>query len=288
MPTLFINSESTDRRLKLPKFSLNFYELFAAILPNKNFVISPASFALATGLVLQGASGETKREIEKAFNVKQLENLANQVNSDESVKSANKVYISKNFTLQKSYLEKVKRIFDSEAEKVDFTLSNQTAQKINKWIEEKTRGLIKNLIKSESLNNKTAAMLINAIYFKGNWNKSFNVLETKEEFKVLPNKSKMINFMQIKDKFYLRSFDDLEVSVLELPYKDSSMSMVILLPFEDDGLKNLEQNLTPLKLRKLLKTDTQKYEIEVTMPRFKIESENKLNDVAKMVRKILI
>jgi serpin B len=248
-------------------------------------VISPASFALTTGLLLQGASGETRSEIERALNVKHLENLANQVNSDKSVSSANKVYISKNFTLRQTYLQNVKKLYDSEAEKVDFTLKNQTAQKINKWIEEKTRGLIKTMINPEIFDNKTAALLINAMYFKGEWNQSFKILPDKRDFRISATKKINIEFMRLEQEFFFGYFPDLDCKTVEIPYKNSSLSMVFVLPFEDDGLKLLEQNLTPLKLRKLLtpKKGSSKKMVDVILPRFKIESDKKLNDVAEKV-----
>lgn len=91
--------------------------------------------------------------------------------------------------------------------------------------------------------------------------------------------------MFVKNEFYYGHDEELKVETLEMPYKNSKISMVILLPFESNGIKDLEKNLNYKKLREILSRKNMiKKNIEVTMPRFKIEFEKNLNEIAKEVR----
>ena len=55
-------------------------------------------------------------------------------------------------------------------EQVDFvTATEPTRQKINQWVEDKTKDKIKELLKPGTLNAQSRLVLTNAIYFKGDW-----------------------------------------------------------------------------------------------------------------------
>lgn len=54
--------------------------------------------------------------------------------------------------------------------------------------------------------------------------------------------------------------------------------MVILLPDEKDGLRNLENNLSKIKINELLQK-MDKFKVNVKLPKFKIEQSIDLNDV---------
>ena len=63
------------------------------------------------------------------------------------------------------------------------------AAKINKDVSEATKGLIKKIITPDSITVDTALILINAIYFKGDWQEKFDKSKTKPmKFKVSSNK----------------------------------------------------------------------------------------------------
>ncbi|KAK5624046.1 hypothetical protein CRENBAI_019923 [Crenichthys baileyi] len=109
------------------------------------------------------------------------------------------------------------------------------------------------------MNEMTRVILVNAIYFKGNWNKAFPRFSTYDaEFRL--NK------------------------ILEMPYKGMELSMLIFLPkeIEDDttGLQKLESLLTYEKFMEWTQPDEmESFEVDVMLPRFKLEETYDLNQV---------
>ncbi|XP_060063867.1 LOW QUALITY PROTEIN: leukocyte elastase inhibitor-like [Ylistrum balloti] len=149
-------------------------------------------------------------------------------------------------------------------------------REINDWVSTQTAEKIQDLLPQGSLNPLTAMVLVNAIYFKGDWKTKFKV--TKDmTFHSLKGQEKTVKMMfQKATKFPLKHDDDKKV--LELPYKGNSLSMVIILPDDRDGLSALEEKLTPSALKGLM-TDMPPIKVEVFLPKFKLKSGFELSEV---------
>lgn len=72
-----------------------------------------------------------------------------------------------------TYVEGIKKHYAGELESIDFSKSSDAAAKINEFVAKSTHDKIKNLVSSNSLDDMTRLVLINAIYFKGDWDKQF-------------------------------------------------------------------------------------------------------------------
>uniref|UniRef100_G3VJ12 Serpin B6 n=2 Tax=Sarcophilus harrisii TaxID=9305 RepID=G3VJ12_SARHA len=169
-------------------------------------------------------------------------------------------------------------------EELDFANASEKARKyINKWIEEKTEGKIVELLSNDSINPQTSLVLVNAIYFKGKWEKKFDRHRTREEmFKISKEKQKPVQMMFLKSKFRMTHIQDVSTQVLVLPYVGGQMDMVILLPDENTDLKMLEQGLTPEKLTDWLKPERmERTEVGVYLPRFKLEENLDIENILK-------
>jgi serpin B len=143
---------------------------------------------------------------------------------------------------------------------------------INKWVEDKTENKIKNLIQPGMLGDLTRLVLVNALYFKGNWKIPFNAGRTKDEpFFVSPEKSIHTPMMmnRFPKSFRHAEFDTLQI--LELPYMGNELSMLVLLPRKTHGLKQLESSLSAENLEKW-KSHLNRKEVLVYLPRFKMTS----------------
>uniref|UniRef100_A0A8C5UKS4 Serpin domain-containing protein n=1 Tax=Microcebus murinus TaxID=30608 RepID=A0A8C5UKS4_MICMU len=97
------------------------------------------------------------------------------------LKIANRLYGEKTYQFLEQYLDNVKEFFLAHAESVDFqNAAEESEKKINSWVETQTNGKIKNLFPKKTLNSATILVLVNAVYFKGQWEKKFNKEYTKE------------------------------------------------------------------------------------------------------------
>uniref|UniRef100_A0A3B4ZRD1 Serpin domain-containing protein n=1 Tax=Stegastes partitus TaxID=144197 RepID=A0A3B4ZRD1_9TELE len=76
--------------------------------------------------------------------------------------------------------------YNAELESVDFSGNSEAARvNINSWVEERTQGKIKDVLAKGVVDSLTRLVLVNAIYFKGNWNKLFKEIATHDvQFKI--------------------------------------------------------------------------------------------------------
>ncbi|CAM5110878.1 unnamed protein product [Natator depressus] len=133
----------------------------------------------------------------------------------------------------------------------------------------------------------TRLVLVNAIYFKGNWETQFNKDCTVEmQFKINKYETKPVQMMFKEAKFNISYIADFQTKILDLPYVDNETSMIILLPDEiqdnSTGLEQLERELAYEKLIEWINPEMMNYtEVEVFLPRFKLEQAYDLKPVLK-------
>lgn len=238
--------------------------------------------AVALAMASQGSKGATFDEIKKGLHLTGDQNaIAEQFSTSQTeltknvgkamLRVANKVYVKDGYTLKPEFKEIAVTKFNSEAESVNFVDAVPTAAKINSWVEDKTNSKIKDLIKADSLDADTRLVLVNAIYFKGNWAHQFKKDRTKKEpFWTSEDKSVDVDMMHLKEDFKYGVFDNLDCTALEMPYNDSNISFLVILPNKRSGLKDLEAKLKDVNLADL-SNEMYKTEVEVSFPRFRSE-----------------
>lgn len=200
------------------------------------------------------------------------------------VSIANKVYVMNGFEIKQEFHEIATKSFDSDTESVNFAESDATAKNINGWVEQKTKNKIKDLIDPSLLDGLTRMVLVNAIYFKGSWAKQFNKERTeKADFWTTETDKKQVDMMFVKDHFRYGSLPELDATAIELPYANSSLSMLIILPNQKTGLSNLETALANVDLSEVSKK-LHKTEVNVYLPKFKVEYDLSLKKPLQKVK----
>jgi serpin B len=120
-------------------------------------------------------------------------------------------------------------------------------------------------------------VLTNAIYFKGDWVKTFDKENTQEAQFYQSNKSvSSCSLMYAKDDFKYGQFDGCQA--IELPYSGDDLSMVVLLPKRESSLKQMLQSLNIKELDTQLRS-LKNQKVEVWLPKFKLETSYELKDV---------
>jgi serpin B len=184
----------------------------------------------------------------------------------------------KNYSVKKTFNDVATKSFASEAQSLDFSQSAQSAATINGWVESNTNNKIKDLIKSDNLDADTRMVLVNAIYFKGFWTYQFDPKNTyKAPFYLNEVDTVQVDFMKVKKHFKYGTLQELDATAIELPYKDSDISMLIILPNTRTGLSALEGKLNTIDLGEISKK-MYSQEVNVEIPKFKIEFDIELND----------
>ncbi|KAJ3654869.1 hypothetical protein Zmor_014024 [Zophobas morio] len=268
------------------QFTVDLYNVLKETSPG-NMIFSPISIHAVLSMAYQGARGTTAENFASTMKIpdakiarKGYNTVMNRLNSvpNVSLLMANKIYLMEGYKLSPEFSDAVIKNFLSEVQLLNFSASEIAAATINAWVEEKTKEKIKNLVIGEDLDELTRLVLINAIYFKGNWKHKFNKKNTKTEpFYLNDIDSVNVQMMHIEREFHYKSVKELEAQIIELPYTNNNLSMVIILPFKRDGIAELEKKLAGVNLTEVT-NGMYTEEVTVPLPRFKIEQTIDLKD----------
>ncbi|MFH0762728.1 MAG: serpin family protein [Candidatus Omnitrophota bacterium] len=264
------------------QFAFDLYSKYKS--KDGNIFYSPYSISSALAMTYEGARGKTAEEMQAVFHFPQdasrrrdsFLKIYQQINKKDKkykLSIANALWAQEDYKFLEDYFNLVGKYYGGKTTNLDFINETEKSRlTINSWVEEQTNNKIKDLIPRGILNSLTRLVLTNAIYFKGFWLKQFDKKDTKEEdFRVSPGnkiKTQMMRLTGEEANFNYAETDKLQI--LELPYEGNDLSMLILLPKEDD-LKAMEESLNSEKLsewKKLLKNE----EVNVYLPKFKFET----------------
>ncbi|XP_056330711.1 LOW QUALITY PROTEIN: leukocyte elastase inhibitor-like [Danio aesculapii] len=238
----------------------------------------PQKFELPADLkkcLAQPVPGQkTEEQIHSSFN--KLMSELNKPGAPYVLSLANRLYGEQTYQFLEKYLSDAKTYYAAGLEKVDFKNKSEASRvNINKWVEKNTQEKIKDLLPSGAIDAMTRLVLVNAIYFKGNWEKKFPKEATRDgQFKLNKNQTKPVKMMHQKAQFPFVVIPEINSQILELPYVGKNLSMLIILPDEIEdattGLQKLEKALTYEKLMQWTKVMRQQ-EVQVSLPKFKTE-----------------
>nr|XP_006122958.1 serpin B4-like [Pelodiscus sinensis] len=193
---------------------------------------------------------------------------------------ANRLYGEQTFQFLQKYLSCLEKLYQATLKSVDFQHAvEETRKQINEWVETFTKGKIKDLFAQGALSGDTKLVLVNAVYFKGQWAEEFKKENTKETpFHINETTSKPVQMMNHRGEYNIATIKEYDCQVLELPYKGCELSMYILLPKDHAGLTKLEKELTNEKLTTWISANyMNKDDVKVSLPQFKIQTDISLN-----------
>jgi serpin B len=258
------------------KFTFDFY---SQLNHKQNLFFSPASIISAFGMAYEGADGKTAKEIKSVFcfpddetrhnSFQVLSTLLNKKDANCNLSIANAFWVQKNFQLLDSYIKTLTHYYNGESYNLDFiTQPEQAVKKINQWAEKKTNDKIKNLLNISDINQMTRIILTNAVYFKGIWQFQFDKKATVEDdFKVNKNKTIKVKMMQLLNKEFPYTEDE-NFQVIKIPYACKNLSMIIVLPKENE----VEKNQLDFRYFTRLQKNLNLQKVDIFVPKFKIES----------------
>ncbi len=269
------------------RFALAMYEQLAA--EPGNIFYSPYSLSAALGMTSAGARGETLKEINRVFHFPEggphrgfLDLDKSLLGSDKpyELNIANRLWLKKGSDFRPEFVKTLADHYGAGAERLDFAGSPEPARlTINRWVSDRTKTKIPELIPSGVINTLTEAVLTNAIYFKGLWASPFNKNDTKKEpFHLGNGQSVPIDLMRQEESFPYR--EDEHVQILELPYKGDDLSMMVVLPREGVSLTAVEKGLTASKIDDWMKRLYSR-EVQVFLPAFKTRYKKSLPGTMK-------
>ncbi|KFV51640.1 Ovalbumin, partial [Tyto alba] len=140
---------------------------------------------------------------------------------------------------------------------------------------------IKDILQPGSVDSQTKMVLVNAIYFKGIWEKAFKDEDTQEvPFRMTEQETKPVQMMYQIGSFKVAVIAAEKIKILELPYASGQLSMLVILPDDVSGLEQLETAITFEKLTEWTSASVmEERKIKVYLPRMSIEEKYNLTSV---------
>ncbi|XP_073406257.1 serpin B6-like [Dendrobates tinctorius] len=284
-------------------FAVNIYKNLTEH-TDKNIFFSPMSIASALTVLYPGTKGNTELQMANVLNFRrpsgnigchslasdaiqildipqvfeEFSSSINQTSNSYTMKMANRLFSEKSLKIIQQYSKLIEKSFQAKIQPVKFLQATEMSRKsINTWVEEQTDGKIKDILPPDSIDSLTKLVLVNAIYFKGSWEKKFPEENTEQKsFRLSKTKTKPVPMMFQKNKFNISYIEELKTKVLELPYTNNIISMIIMLPEDimdnSTGLEQLEKELSYEKLKDWSNPAMMdKSEVEIEFPRILLE-----------------
>lgn len=255
---------------------------------NKNIFFSPYSISTALAMTYSGANGTTATEMgevmgflsDRTKNDAAFKNLIEKINSrnndDLKIKTANRLFGEQTFKFNESFLKRINENYGAQLEKLNFKDKEASRKKINTWVEDQTNQKIKELIKKDVLPDSTKLVLVNAIYFYGDWAKQFDSSFTQIK-KFYLSAEKSIDHKMMYQKSYFSYMENENFQAIRMPYKNNQIYMEVYLPLKKDGIADLEKKLKFNKYKEWVNSfGTQ--EVMVTFPKYKMTCDFSLGD----------
>ncbi|RLE37994.1 serpin family protein [Candidatus Woesearchaeota archaeon] len=275
------------------QFAFDLYSQFKEESKDENIFFSPYSISVALTMTYEGARGKTAEEMQSVLHIPENANLRranfakiiNEINKEDKkykLHTANALWPRIDFRLLEEYQNTIDTYYGGKVTRLDYAReAEKSRQIINSWVEDKTEDKIKDLIPPGILNPDTVLVLTNAIYFKGTWVLQFDPKDTRDEdFTTSAGQTVKVPMMRLTGEDAEFNYVETdEVQILEMPYEGEDLSMLIILP-KENNLEKIEESITPEKLSEW-KNILKKQRVDIFIPKFKFETKYFMVDTLK-------
>src|ERR1700737_1287484 len=279
-------SASVDVAAADNAFGFRLLNALQKTVPSGNVVLSPVSAALDLSMALNGAGGQTRQEMLAALSLSGSEVAAiNKANAQLikiirtpatriTLSVADSLWVdSRRATLRPDYAKQTQAWYDAEMADLDFS-NPSAANRINSWASKKTQGRISKVI--DRIDPADLALLLNAVYFKGQWTHKFDKAQTQQrDFTLAGGSVKQVPRMAQSGRFDY--FETPQMQAVRLSFGEGDLVMEVLLPAKSSSLGALEGELTPEHWRRW-QAQYAPRSGKIELPRFELKSNYRLNE----------
>lgn len=261
-------------------YAMNLFSKVASGGGKSNIMVSPASVMFALDLADAGACKNTLAEINKAIGgegltPEQQQAFASQwmkdINSSDKVSFsvANAIWSNNQVVgdkLNPDYVKFIEKMYEAKAKTMNF--DGAAVEDINKWVNDKTKGMIDEIV--DQLDSNTAAVLVNAIAFEAAWQEQYELIKDGT-FKGANGDSEA-KFLSETSGSYYESDKAIGFSKM---YKGGQYMFVAVLP-KDEGIdaNKFMSGFTADDYSKFMASVSYAYDVDSKLPKFSYDYEN--------------
>lgn len=247
----------------------------------ENTLISPMSVLTALAMTANGAQGDTLAQMESV-----LGQPVDALNSwykygaatDDALRMANGIWFKDDpgLTVEEDFLQTNADHYGAGVYKAPF--DDLTLSDINRFVEEHTDGLVKDIL--DKIPEEAVMYLVNALAFEGKWQQVYNEYQVREAaFTTETGEKQTATLMYSEEDLYLEN--DLATGFLK-PYqgKASRYAFAALLPKEGVSVTELTRSLSGSTLQQLL-ANPEQVKVNAAIPKFDTEYDVQLGEALK-------
>ena len=255
---------------------------------NPNTFISPLSVNIALNMLINGAEGETKNEIQTTLEAngysidqinehsKGLLEALTTVDLRTSVSIANSIWPDIRFPIKDDFIQTNTNYYDAVVHPIDFKSKDDAIRTVNNWCSDNTKGMIPAAL--DYLPDSVTLLLINALYFKGDWSPDYVFAKEatiKGPFYSSDGSKDNVDMMR-NTAFYSYKSDS-DAGYLKIPFGDGAFSMTIILPDESSSIQTVIDNID--KDPSWTTSDNMTFrQVKLSLPKFKMDHSYKMNE----------
>ncbi len=244
-------------------------------------------------MAAEGAGGKTLEEMrnilelsnDSSANRKGFESLLNSLNSKNAsynLSIADAIWIEKTFSVKQEFSNALSTYYHALAQQADFA-NNPDGERtnINNWVAGKTNNKILDLIPQGGLDSLTRLVIVDAIYFKGNWAQQFDKNDTQNTpFFISPSRNVSVPMMHLSKSENASYYSDNEIKALEMDYQGDNLSMLILLPNPNHSLSEVEADLSSIEISDI-RAQLVRQPVQIWLPKFSMTKSKEMNNLLK-------
>ncbi|MFO1462848.1 MAG: serpin family protein [bacterium] len=251
----------------------------------QNLFLSPPSVAWAFDMVLNGAGGATTAALAKTLQVPgwglpelnaaslALRRSLEAADPKVTIKVANSLWGKTGLEFFPDFLAAARNFYSAELAPLT------TVEPINAWVSAATQGKIPSILNPENITPQTILVLVNALYFKGLWQRPFDPSRTAPQaFHPQAGAERPVPMMSQSGSYAY--FEDSQVQAIRLPYGGGRLALVVVLPAANSSLKAFLDALDAARWRALV-SGLKNRPGQILLPRFKVEYGAELSEPLK-------
>lgn len=233
-------------------------ELFKRSFEGENTLVSPLSVMLGLGMVGGGTVGDSQEQFTALFGGipsdelnRYLYTYTSELSRGDkySLDLANSVWLTDElgYDVKESFLQDLADYYGADAFSADFQ-ADETVDNVNRWIEEKTDGMIKEMLGDIDIG--ATMLLVNTILFEAVWDEMYEKSQVRDGVFTTENgEERKVSMMYSTEGKYLEGEN--ATGVIK-PYKGGKYAFAALLPKEGVSLGELVDSLSGEKVTELL------------------------------------
>ncbi|WP_395753219.1 serpin family protein [Prosthecobacter sp.] len=283
LPACSCFSHAAQPQLAAQAANAHAFELFQLFRPmtEGNFCFSPFSSHQLASLLMTAAEGETRQELAKLAHLqggteKELEDLgamrsalaATVRRGSLTLEMTHSLWATGAGTFDPAFLSSAQTLFGASLQKLPAADATASAVAVNRWVREKTRGRIPQIVGPASFSDPARSLVaLNTLFLKGLWQSPFELKNTKPRPFQTPEKGSVMLPMMMKtaEPFYYSEAESWQC--LQIPMTDHEVHMLVLLPRDEAARKKIEAGLT-LETWNATHTQLADCDVNLMLPRF--------------------